>query len=228
MTVTPETVPPEAEHEPADGDESAADAEETTPAAEPPREPQPPEDPAEPPVEPTQPPASDADAERTFRKAEAEATRHANRLSDIFGEAAQDFVPCPLCLPFAPGFVYPPEVAPPPDELKAATLAFLGEAPPDFKADPEAHSCEACEGLGEVLTGSRVPSQRTKLCASCNGAGWLTTRADTPPQPAAPLPVTTAPPAPAPPSVPTPDADPWGRRPGDQLYGVMPGYEGRR
>lgn len=176
-------------------------------------------------VEPEAAAPSEKEIERGYAKLDAEATRHANRVSEIMGDAAQALQPCPLCAPSIPGFRWPEE---PDEDTKTAVRAALGDLPEqNYKTTDDARICERCDGLGLVLTGSHRPEHKTKPCAGCNGAGWVQVAGPTP-TPA----IETHPPVAAPPVTPStepaPAEDPWGRKVGDPLYGVMPGYEGSR
>lgn len=188
------------------------------PATEPDDEPAEPQEPAEPAGEAV----TEKEIERVNKKLEAEASRHANRVSEIMGEAAQALVVCELCLPHIPGFRPPLQ---PPDEVKDLVRAAIGDAPVgDFNSAPAARTCDDCAGRGQVLTGSLVPEHRTKLCERCGGTGWVDTRGG------ASAPVAAAAPAAPPPEGSTsaeapPDVDPWGRRRGDPDFGRMPGYQ---
>jgi hypothetical protein len=209
--VEPGTEPAET---PEPGDEP-----ETTP--EPTPEPEEPEEPAE---EPTGA-LSEREVQTAMDKLAREDTRHANRISEIMGEDAQVLVKCELCAPSLSGFRFPVE---PDEETKDAVRRAIGDlAAADYKASPDYYECDACGGLGRVLSGSKQADFRTVACVPCNGRGYKSrtgTVTQLPTAPDAAVQVLTEPqPAENPPTT-----DPWGRPLGDPLYGVMPGYEGGR
>ncbi len=113
---------------------------------------------------------SDKEMEQALDRLAKEATRHANRVSEIMGEDAQVLVSCELCEPAIPGFHWPGAVD---DEKRAAVLSAVGMAALEgLVHDPEAETCDLCNGRGELLTGSQVESQRTRPCGKCGANGW--------------------------------------------------------
>src|SRR5207244_8561174 len=142
---------------------------------------------------------------------EKRATTWRNSVSDVLGEMALDMEPCPRCLPFAPGFILPANLAPLGDDQKLAVKLSIGElAPLELKQDPDSFRCEPCDGNGDVLTGSRKESEKRAKCLNCDGRGWIGPRLDKIRQrpPAEPIAVNGdahADPEPA------PTTDPWGR-----------------
>lgn len=132
------------------------------------------EDDAEPEPEP-EPEApsgfSEKAMERAVKKLEAEASRHANRVSEIMGEDANDLTPCPLCAPNIPGFRWP---FPPAADVVAAVKDAIGEpASPTYAKDSYSRECDLCHGLGSVATGSKVAGQGVVGCLKCKGKGWV-------------------------------------------------------
>lgn len=193
---SPDTLEPEEPTEPAEDDDDELEPESSTPR-------------------------SEAELKAAMRALEGEADRHTRAVSRIMGEDALELLPCPLCEPHIPGFRFP---VTPDDEQVAAVFAVLGLGEDaEYAKGDDARPCETCAGLGQVLTGSKVPEHRLKLCRECTGAGWV--HVPQPGSPPAVVPIGTAPSSPPPAAEPAPDADPWGRRPGDPNYGVMPGYE---
>jgi hypothetical protein len=201
------------------------DAEQPEPEPEPEPAPEPPEhvdDEEQPPAPPEQQAGmTERQLEQAIGKLEKEATRHANRVSEIMGADANELEPCPLCAPALPGFRFP---VPPDEDTRAAVFAILElDQAPDYEAADDARACEHCKALGKVLTGSQVPEHVTKLCAHCNGAGWMPVAAAAPgtpatengSQPAAPAAVAAA-------AAAEPDA--WGRPVGHPHYGQHPAY----
>lgn len=189
------------------------------------------------PPEPVEPDVSagmsEAEIERAMKALDKEATRHANRVSEIMGEDAQQLSPCPLCVPSMAGFIFPDAI--PEDQREAVLMLFLGVPASEYETDPLAEECETCKGEGFTTTGSKVPQYQQRPCPACIGMGFMdhTRRAQwdgeqalrNPPAPPAPLV-----PAYVAPSNGTPDVDAWGRPRGHWLYGRDPRYltEGER
>lgn len=129
----------------------------------------------EPEPEPEAPPLSEKELEAALKKLDSEATRHANRVSEIMGADAQTLEPCVLCEPNIPGFRIPVPVD---DEKRAAVLAVLGMGDePEFVTDPGTQTCSYCDGNGATITGSKVQNQVTRVCPQCQGNGWMTDEA---------------------------------------------------
>ena len=167
-------------------------------------------------------PLTEKEIEKRVTACEKAATTWRNRFSSIFEEDANDFKPCPACLPWAPGFLQP---IPFDDGQVSAIVAELtGTAEADYKRAEDANACPTCDGLGQVITGSRVPSHRTKMCGRCNGAGYVVIPG---PAVAGAVPVEQYATAPTLTAVSEPpvDTDPWGRSRSDPMFGIMPGYE---
>lgn len=165
-------------------------------------------------------PRSQAEIDALTRKLEAEAQRHEKRLREIMGEDFALLVANPT--DWTPGYIFNvPEMHPTPEAV-AALDALIGRASQfDLQEATDAQACEACNALGEVLTGSRKPGQETKPCSQCNGTGWkvklempspLATVAQIQPN------ATTVPAAPNQFQV----ADRWGRPAGHPHYGLEP------
>lgn len=114
---------------------------------------------------------TDVEIEKATKKLEAEATRHANRISEIMGEAAQALLPCELCAPITPGFRFPVPVMG--DALERVRIAIGLPDLSNYREAKDARTCDDCDGLGKVLTGSHVPTRDVKDCSRCKGAGWL-------------------------------------------------------
>jgi hypothetical protein len=77
-------------------------------------------------------------------------------------------------------------------------LDFTGGAgEPDYLPSPDRETCPDCGGLGKVLSGSRVETERVLACPTCQGAGHRVKLPEYAPQRPAGENVTTAPPAPA-------------------------------
>lgn len=177
-----------------------------------------------PPPPPDDNAASEADMEKQFKSLEREATRHANRVSEIMGDEAQAFEPCPRCIPAIPGFIYPPSIAPVPPDVIAAVKLSMGEGGrPDYNKAPHARACDTCGGHGRVLSGSHANGQELILCPTCeNGRGWIQVGDDMPARSVGVAEGATVRPIVAP--EPLPDVDPWGREPSDPNYGRLPQF----
>lgn len=207
---------PEANDEPADDDEPGPSDDEL--------ELEPGDD--EPEAEPEQPAGpTEAEIEAQLKKLRASAERWRERVRDVMGEAADDLLPCPRCLPSVPGFIYPADVAPIGDEQRMLVMESIGlEIVPDYKPDPYRQRCSTCDGWGRVDNDSRVPNEQYKRCDDCEGHGWRDTRgagappAGDQPAPGPPFPLS---PVPAPADEPVDETDPWGTPVGAPYYGVL-------
>lgn len=209
------------------------DAQEATGTQETPQEPERQEEAPWPDEEPEAPqePAqaltglSEDEAEKRFRQIERRAETWRKAVLDVLGELAADLEPCPRCLPMAPGFIYPYQLAPITDEQKEAVLLSVNEgALIELKQADDAFICSDCDGRGWVKTGSRVENQKRAKCRHCKGRGWQGPReASLGPDANTQLGSTNGDLDPT--LEPIPEADPWGRTRDDPLYGVMPGFE---
>lgn len=178
---------------------------------------------------------SEKDREKIIVKLDNEGDRHTKRVAEILGADVSDLAPCPLCWEHAQGFVLD---GVPVDEVTAAmTRQVLGIADtPQYKDNPEFQMCEVCDGLGNVLSGSKVKEQLTVPCPKCTNKGFNRV----PLIPVYEAPAWTPPPAPAftPPGAPagvSPNGDappmmpPTGWTPepsvnGNDAYGRWPGH----
>jgi hypothetical protein len=173
-----------------------------------------PDDPQPGEAEPEQPQGlSEKDLEKTFSKLDREAQRHKGRIEEIMGEDAAMLVACVLCEPLMPGFVMPTPATP---ERFPAVRAFMGDAEPqEWQQDPNTRTCQTCDGMGEVKTGSKVQSQTTLVCTACGGKGWQGQRpavAATGPMAAVPSPEANGQRETAPPTIDPPDVAELKRR----------------
>lgn len=165
--------------------------------------------------------SSDAEIEKAMQSLEREALRHTKRIGEIMGEDAIALVPCELCAPNLPGFRFP---IVPSEPVRDAVKAAIGLADTtDYNTAPDASECGACNGLGIVLSGSKVARFLTLQCLSCEGRGYLS---------AAPARIAAAPPTEstsidignAPELAPLPDLDQFGTPAGHPDYGKLPQY----
>lgn len=170
------------------------------------------------------PPRSQAEIDALTKKLEAEAVRHEKRVAELMGEDFALLVPNPT--DWTPGFIFNvPEMHPTPEAVAELHALLGGGSPVELKPATDAEACEACNALGEVLTGSRKPGQETKPCVACGGTGWKPKSA--PLAPVAPLPAYTPPNSGTnvPPNAFTgPDA--WQRPFGHVHYGIPPAQVG--
>ena len=143
--------------ETADQPEPSGDQEEDEPAA-------PPEAPPEP---------SSALAMEEIGKSLDKLQKHvAKRISEILGDAATEWEECEVCNYWnTPGWRHK---GPLPAEVEEVLRVALGEnALADYKPDEYSRTCDRCNGLGEVLTGSKVQGQQALTCMFCKGMGWV-------------------------------------------------------
>lgn len=167
------------------------------------------------------PAKSEKDIEKAMTALAKEAERHAGAVNRIMGEDALELELCPLCWPGAPGFRFPGE--PEPAQLEAVLEAIGRQPSADYANAGDARKCDDCNGLGEVLTGSLAPKFRLKLCAPCNGTGYVMVPG--PPAGNGASQVSTAPsPVPVAAAEPAPEADFWGRTREHPDYGRMPQF----
>jgi hypothetical protein len=124
-----------------------------------------------------------------------------------------------------PGFMFSPAAqAPSEDSVKfARALAGMPEQPPLVQAS-NARTCPACEGWGDVLTGSKRNDQTKMKCQTCHGRGFVGDGSLS--NGAPPAAITSADFAPVAPLDVAPDdappSDPWGRSPEHPGYMIMP------
>jgi hypothetical protein len=170
---------------------------------------------------------SEKELERGRKKIETAAATFARKVGEIMGEEANLLEPCPRCAPTGiPGFVFPIALAPVDPDTKRAVLVSVGEEASEV-TEPSKWSrrCDACNGIGRVLTGSRDNRHKTKECYACNGRGWVPVGPEWAGV-ASGAPPVAASNGPGAPTEPAPDTDPWGRTPDDPNYGRMPQYVG--
>lgn len=122
----------------------------------------------------------------------------ASRLGQIMDGDEVGLIECPLCASFAPGWIWPPDVVPLEAEYVHKTRAVIGM--PDvsgYKTSTAYVMCDVCDGLGSVLTGSKVPGREAANCPKCGTNGYVMTSdaiaATAPPNGAQPEPIVTGP-----------------------------------
>lgn len=170
------------------------------------------------------PPRSQAEIDALTKKLKAEAARHEKRVSEIMGEDFALLVPSPV--DWTPGYLFNvPEMHPSPKAVAELHALLGGATPVELRPATDAEACEACNALGEVLTGSRKPGQETKPCVACGGTGWKPKAA--PLAPVQPI-QTFAGSNDAQPVQPNTMqvADRWGRPVGHPHYGLEPAFVG--
>lgn len=175
---------------------------------------------AAPEPEPEPEPSALANVNAIGKQLDREDERHRKALAKALGEDFTMYHECPLCLtmgyalPMMPGQFDPNQ--------RMAVLAAMGdEAEPELKQAPEAKPCDVCDGWGELLTGSRNATGRVKLCAKCEGKGWIA-NIDGPPQNGAQGGVGYTDPSTFYPVPPVPNSDAWGRPAGHPHWGRDP------
>jgi hypothetical protein len=83
----------------------------------------------------------------------------------------------------------------PPECRECGGLGFdltYGAGQPEYRTASDKDVCDECDGLGGVLSGSKVPGQDVVRCERCKGAGYLVTREVTITDPAQVAPVVVA------------------------------------
>ena len=117
---------------------------------------------------------TEKEIEARIRKLDKLRETTASRVSDILGEDAIAYIPCPLCADGVPAFV--PDVAggAVPADVFAQVQRYLGLPDPEtFAGHPNYRRCEACKGRGEVITGSTVPNYMLTGCPECGTKGYI-------------------------------------------------------
>lgn len=157
------------------------EAEEAEPEAEPlpadPDEPGPGTD-EEPVPVPDEPEArSEKEIEAVWKKVEKSATTWRNALSRYLGEQANDLYTCPMCDERTPGYFGDDLIREPQNRMRERLFETLSVEPDaEYRKAQHASECGDCSGLGEVLSGSRVPNHVRIPCPGCRGVGFVTTR----------------------------------------------------
>lgn len=165
---------------------------------------------------------SEKEMEKRFKSLETRATTWRKYVTDFSLETDQPLVPCPLCLPASPGFIFHPQAIPLNEDQENAMRVLLGEPiMPDYRPIPSARTCPACNGEGRVLTGSKVTNKKTIECPECKGSGWVGEAKNlTPAQAARPELVQVSEEGVPPEDL--PKTDPWGTPEWDPDYYKMP------
>jgi hypothetical protein len=123
------------------------------------------------------PPSDDQAIERLHKQIENANRAHVAKIGRIMGDDATALIPCPVCMDFTAGLIFPPEVAPIPQPVQERMKQLLGlNSWEDTPNAPWAQQCPDCKGHGEVKTGSFVLGKETTRCLNCGGDGWKNTR----------------------------------------------------
>lgn len=178
---------------------------------------------------------SEKQREQIIVRLDKENDRHTKRVAEVLGPDVSDLAPCPLCWEHAQGFVLD---GVPVDEVTAAmTRQVLGMADqPEYRTNPEYTMCEVCDGLGMVLSGSKVANQEIQPCPKCKNSGFVhqfipaqfeAPAWQPPPAPAFTPPNLAAAPGPngdAPSQLPPPGWTPEPNKNGNDGFGRWPGH----
>jgi hypothetical protein len=117
-------------------------------------------------------PATDMDMEERFKRLDSESKRHLTRVQTIMGENFEGAEPCPMCI--SPGVVFPFNPDDEGDaERRAIVLDYFALGIGNLQTARDAVECPDCDGLGQVLTGSKRASWEVKDCSTCGGKGWV-------------------------------------------------------
>lgn len=111
--------------------------------------------------------------ERRFKTIAARYKTYLAAVQRTLDDDAKDLLPCPLCADGIPSLVNAHDAGHVADEVQDAVQTFLGyTAPSQLRQSRLNEPCGTCGGLGELLTGSRVPAHLTKVCPDCLGFGF--------------------------------------------------------
>jgi hypothetical protein len=126
------------------------------------------------------PSVDDGDIEKLHKQIENANRAHVAKIGRIMGDDATALIPCPVCMDFTAGLIFPPEVAPIPEPVKERMKQLLGmDAWEEMPSAAWAQQCPDCRGYGVVKTGSFVTGKETTRCLNCGGDGWNNTRLGT-------------------------------------------------
>ena len=163
-----ETEAPDEPSEPLEAPESPDEPEEGDGDADEPDEPQ---EAAQPPVAVGLTPEL---LEKRSRSAEKRFETYERGIRGLYDEEAANFLPCPLCPSDHKGLVDVRFAGRIPDEIEADVKAYLGLARPvDYRPSKVVRECPSCTGEGQVSTGSKVGTHKTRTCEECKGYGYV-------------------------------------------------------
>ena len=133
-----------------------------------------PADDAETPAEPDTQLRTEKQLEKAYRDIAKLRETNADRLSKIMGEDALTLIPCPGCYDFAPGFVFPPDVAAPSDEKAMLMRRYLGlKEKRELQPAKHTERCPDCAGVGWVDSGSADEANVEIQCPTCTARGYV-------------------------------------------------------
>lgn len=126
------------------------------------------------PETPEAPAMSEKELEQAYKKLDKLRETNASRVSSIMGEDALALIVCPACSDVAPGFVWPPEVAPLSEEAELGVRQLLGIGRPrELKRHNSFRTCSGCDGEGFIDTGAKREGYESATCPECSGKGYL-------------------------------------------------------
>ena len=119
-------------------------------------------------------PLKDVEMEKAFKKIEGSFNTYKAAVERNIGDDVTDWLFCPLCASGAvPGFFNRHDLGRVPEDVKSNVMTVLGFArETEYPEARGINTCEGCNGLGKVSTGSRVAEHMTITCPSCKGFGY--------------------------------------------------------
>ena len=127
------------------------------------------DEPQEPADEPAQ--ASEVELERVSKAMDRAAKSYVDKVVQNLGQDLSGWKSCPCCSGGWPGLVLPRMPEP---EVLAQIKDFIGEpATPPYLSDRHSTPCNACDGWGNVTTGSHVANRGVAVCLECDGKGYI-------------------------------------------------------
>jgi hypothetical protein len=111
--------------------------------------------------------------ERALKQMETAALTYTKRVGAVLPPDTLHLELCPLCSPMYLGFVDIEFAGRIPDDIKQATMMYLGYArEQEYEPDPSTEQCSVCKGKGKTSTGSNVPGNDSRRCTNCQGFGY--------------------------------------------------------
>jgi hypothetical protein len=166
-------------------------------------------------------PPNDQAMEKLYQGIERKSANYAKAQTAQLAETGLPWETCPCC--GVAGFVLPFNPDDPDEQMRRLTVFDYFDAnEPAYKEATDRTECPACEGWGQVLSGSKAPQHRVVPCSRCNGTGYTGV---TPAYHAAEANGAEIPqgiPAPHEPGAQQAQPDYWGRPPGHRDYGTLP------
>lgn len=117
-------------------------------------------------------PESGAAMEKMGKSLDALQRHVAKRIGEILGDDVAEWEECEICNYWnTPGWRHK---GPLPSEVEdVVRVALGGHGLAEYQQDEFSRSCEKCNGLGFVLTGSKAVGQESLPCLRCEGMGWV-------------------------------------------------------